>query len=382
MRIRADILTPRGISTDSVVEIDDSGKIVSVGAASSQAADYNYPSGLIVPGFIDLHVHGAGGSDFMDGSISAVRTVARTHARYGTTSLLATTLTAGHEAIDRAISAVVSVIEQPGPNEAKICGIHLEGPYICRSRRGAQPEAPIRPPDIAEIDHWQKLSGGRIKQITLAPEIDGAVEFIAHAAALGINVSLGHTNADSESVVRAVDAGARMGTHLFNAMTGLGHRAPGAVGALLTEDRVTCELICDGFHVAPMTVKLAVRAKGAAKIVLITDAMSGAAMVDGTYKLGGSPVIVRNGTAKFADGTLAGSILTMNTAFANIRKFSGATVAEAATMSSSNAARLLGLDDEMGAIEPGKSADLAVLDRNTGDVLATIQSGKFVYQSK
>jgi N-acetylglucosamine-6-phosphate deacetylase len=361
-----------------VVEIDGSGRIGKI-SNEPHGVDLDFSGLLIVPGFVDLHIHGGGGSDFMDGTVEAARTVARTHAATGTTSMLATTLTASRADVDRAILAITAVMDDPYGNEAAIRGIHLEGPYICSKRRGAQPETPIRLPDIAELDSWQDLSGGRIKQITMAPEISGALDFIKHAASIGVNVSLGHTDGTAEDVAAAVTAGASQGTHLFNAMTAMTHRAPGVAGALLADDRVYCELICDGFHVDPLVVKISVRTKGSDKILLITDAMSGASMPDGNYELGGEKVIVSGGAAKLVDGTLAGSVLTMNNAFHNVVQFAGVSSVEASRMSSLNAAGRIGLSNEIGTIELGKQADFAVIDTSTGQVQATIRQGKVIY---
>ena len=372
MRIIAKVLQKATIVPDSIIEFDDEGLITGVFEKASGPIDFEFSGLLAVPGFVDLHVHGAGGADFMDGTVEAVRTAARTHARFGTTSLLATTLTAERDKIDRSLSAITEVIESPAHDEAAIRGIHLEGPYICRNRRGAQPEGPIRSPDIAELDHWINLSKGWVKQITLAPEIPGAVHFIEHASRRGINVSIGHTDASSSEVNSAIFAGARMGTHLFNAMSPMTHRSPGAVGALLADDRTYCELICDGFHVDKVVVKVAVQAKGVDRIVLITDAMSGTAMPDGDYQLGGTKVIVDRGTARFVDGTLAGSVLTMNGAFNNVQNFAGLSIEDAVKVSSLNAANLIGLGSEIGSIEQGKKGDITILDQAAGSQRARL----------
>jgi len=380
MLISADTLNAEGIRSAQVLEVDESGNIAGICQHGGKRVDLDFSGFLAVPGFVDLHVHGAGGADFMDGAVESVRNIARTHARFGTTSLLATTLTAERDDIDRAIRAATHVMDNPEEGEAAIRGIHLEGPYICSKRRGAQPATPIRSPEIDELDHWYTLSNGRIKQITLAPELPGALPFIRHAVSLGVNVSIGHTDASYAEAEAAIDAGARMGTHLFNAMTALTHRQPGTVGALLSDDRAFCELICDGFHVDPAVVKLAVRAKGISGIVLITDAMSGTAMADGDYQLGGTKVIVKSGTAKFDDGTLAGSVLTMNKAFKNVIDFAGVTPSEASIMSASNAAYLIGLANRIGSLEVGKAADIAIVDQASGSICATIGSGRLLYR--
>jgi N-acetylglucosamine-6-phosphate deacetylase len=374
-----DIVTPSGVLRNSSIEIGDSGEINGVYNNAPSSADHDYSGLLIAPGFIDIHVHGGGGSDFMDGTVEAVRTVARTHARHGTTSLLATTLTASREDIERAIDSIISVMHAPRNNEAHIAGIHLEGPYICAKKRGAQPLSAIRPPDVDELAQWIELAAGHIKKITMAPELPGATQFIQWATAQGVAVSIGHTDADCATVESAVVAGATQATHLFNAMSPLTSRSPGAVGALMASAQVMCEIICDGVHVAPQVVKIAVHAKGDSGIVLITDAMSGASMPDGVYSLGGQKVNVAHGTAMFDDGTLAGSVLTMNQAFMNIMSFADVDTCQASTMGSLNGARAIGLESTNGSIEPGKYADLVVLDPLTGRVEATFLSGKLIF---
>ena len=359
--------------------IGDDGLIAAIDAASNQEADRDFSGLWIVPGFIDIHVHGGGGADFMDATPDAVRQVARTHARHGTTTLLATTLTAEREQIDRCIASVREVMDSPGPGEARIVGIHLEGPYISAAKRGAQPQAFIRPPDWDEMERWISLSGGAIKLVTIAPEIDGALDFIRRAAAAGVVVSIGHTSATVKEARAGIDAGARNATHLFNAMPPLAHRAPGAAAALLESDDVSVELIADGVHLHPAIAGIVSKIKGPGRIILITDAMAGAAMPDGEYSLGGSPVTVQSGTASFSDGTLAGSVLTMNQAFHNIRRFAGTIPSDAAAMTSLNAARLIGIDVWTGRLEVDFRADLAVIDPQTGAVEAAMRDGRWLW---
>ena len=361
--IVGDIVTPDGVLEDGAVTVDDDGVIAEVSAkrtSASQSGDIDADGFLVLPGFADVHVHGGGGADFMDGTVEAVRQVARTHARFGTTSLLATTLTASREATDAAIKALLTVTEAgQGQDEARVLGIHLEGPYICAAKRGAQPEAFIRPPDARmSLPHWITLSGETVRRITLAPEIAGAEEAIKLAVSKNITVSLGHTNATAAEAEAAIGWGATAATHLFNAMPPLHHRNPGAVGIALARTEIICEIIADGVHLHPLIVRIIVAAKGPMGAVLITDAISGAAMPDGEYELGGQPVVVKDGTAAFADGTLAGSVLTMNTAFMNVRRFAGVTLPDAARLSSGNALRQLGFGDRLGAIAPGMTADL------------------------
>ena len=383
--ITGEIVTPGGVVSGGAVTIDDSGRIAEVTptrTASARSGDIDAPGFLVLPGFVDVHVHGGGGADFMHGTTEAVKQIARTHARFGTTSLLATTLTASREATDRAIEAARAVLEAgPGDGEARIAGVHLEGPYICAAKRGAQPAEFVRPPDADEFAHWLKLGWGIIRKITLAPEIAGAEEVVRLARSHNITMSLGHTNATAAEVEAAIGWGVTSATHLFNAMTGLHHREPGAVGASLARPEIVCEVIADGVHLAPLVVRLIAAAKRPSGVVLITDAIEGAAMPDGEYTLGGFPVFVHGGTAAFADGTLAGSVLTMNTAFTNLRRFAPTvTLPDAALMSSGNALRQMGLGIERGAIAAGMTADLVVLDPETGAVEATLIGGRVAYR--
>jgi len=381
--ITGDIVTPDGVLEHGAVTVGDDGIISEVSARRTSAprsGDIDAGGFLVLPGFVDVHVHGGGGADFMHGTEDAVRQIARTHAKYGTTSLLATTLTASREATDRAIRAAQTVIDAgPGEGEARVLGIHLEGPYICAAKRGAQPEAFVRPPDREELTHWIKLGRGSIRRITLAPELEGVDEIIKYAALKGVTVSIGHTNATAAEAEAAIAWGATGATHLFNAMPPLHHRQPGAVGAALARPEIVCEVIADGVHLHPLIVRLVVAAKGPEGVVLITDAIEGTAMPDGEYELGGQTVLVQDGTAAFADGTLAGSILTMNRAFTNVRR-AGVTLPEAARMSSGNALRQLGQSDTRGTIAPGMAADLAVVHPETGEVAWTLIGGRVAYQ--
>ena len=314
--LTGDVVTPDGVFSDGALTVHAAGEIgeVSKGrAVSKRSGDIDATGFLVLPGFIDLHVHGGGGADFMQGTPEAVRQIARTHARFGTTGLLATTLTASRTETDRAIRAAQEVMEAgPGEGEARVLGIHLEGPYICLARRGAQPLAHIRLPDADELAHWIALSGQTIQQITLAPEMSGAADVIRLASAAEIIVSVGHTDATAADVLQAIGWGATQATHTFNAMRGLHHREPGTVGAVLARPEIVCEIIADGVHLDPLIVQLIVAAKGPQGAVLITDAIEGAAMPDGEYTLGGQPIFVQGDTAAFADGTLAGSVLTMS----------------------------------------------------------------------
>lgn len=378
------LVTPNGVLTNGALIADDKGLIAEMlprAEALSRRADIDASGLLVMPGFLDMHVHGGGGADFMHGTPEAVRQVLRTHAQSGTTGLLATTLTASRMDIDKSLEAVCTVqAEGRRDDEAQILGIHLEGPYICPARRGAQPLGPIRPPDVEELKHWIGLSHGQVRQLTIAPEVEGAEAVIRAAAALGIVVSVGHTDATSAQTLRAAGWGARQGTHVFNAMRGLHHREPGTVGAILACPGLVAEIIADGVHLHPLVVRLVIAAKGLDGVVLITDAMEAAAMPDGEYTLGGSPVTVQNKVAAFADGTLAGSVLTMSQAVQNVRQFANLGWADVSRLASANAARQLGVSGQMGTMQVGAQADFAVIDPETGRVEWTIIGGRVAYR--
>ena len=248
------------------------------------------------------------------------------------------------------------------------------------ARRGAQPGEWVRPPDVEEFAHWIALSGQTIRQITLAPEVAEAEEVIRLARTNDIVVSLGHTDATAAETEQAIGWGATQATHVFNAMRGLHHRQPGTAGASLARPEILCEVIADGVHLHPLIVRLIVAAKGISGVILITDAIEGTAMPDGDYLLGGQPILVKDGTAAFADGTLAGSVLTMNRAFSNARRFAGLSVPDSALVSSGNAARQLGLSHQFGELSPGKAADIAIIHPETGEVYWTLIDGRVAFR--
>jgi N-acetylglucosamine-6-phosphate deacetylase len=307
---------------------------------------------LVLPGFIDLHVHGGGGADVMDGG-GAVDTVARMHVRHGTTSLLATTMTAPHEEIAHALADVGRAIRERAAGAARVLGVHLEGPYINPGKLGAQPNF-ARVGTIEELSTLHALA--RIRVLTLAPEVSGHLEFIRHLKIAGILPQIGHTTGSYEYGVAALEAGASGFTHLFNAMSALHHRQPGMVGAALAHAEYS-ELIPDLLHVHPGAIRAARRA--IPKLYCVTDSTAGAGMPDGEYHLGSHRVTKCLGGVRLADGTLAGSVLTMDQAFRNLVSI-GIPPADAARHVSTNPADYIG-ERERGRLQPGAYADIVLM---------------------
>lgn len=329
----------------------------------------------ILPGFIDVHVHGGAGFDTMDASVEALTTMARFFAQHGVTTFLPTTMTVPHPAILQAITAVARQLTE-ALDGARIIGVHVEGPYISPKFPGAQPAIYIRQPNLDEFDAL--VAAGPVRMITLAPEEPGAAGLIAAALQHNVVAVLGHTNATYAECETAFAAGVTQATHTYNAMSALHHRYPGTLGAVLSNDAIYAQLIADTIHVHPAAIKILARCKGVQRTVLITDAIRATGLADGKYDLGGQMVTVQGATCTLADGTLAGSVLTMERALANFMAATGLSLAEAWPTTSRTPAASLGLDGVTGSIVPGYWADLVLLD-DALQVVATIVAGRIVY---
>ena len=354
------VLTPDETLDGYAVVIEDR-RIVQVTDAALPRADRVIDAaGLrVIPGLIDVHVHGAMGSDVMDATPEALASMETFFLQHGVTAYLPTTITASPDAL---LAALTNVASAPPSAGAQRLGAHLEGPYVAAGQRGAQPEAWLRAPDPLEYAAW--FAGGVVRWITLAPELPGAFELIASGSGRGVRLSAGHTEATYEQLCQASDWGVRHATHTFNGMRGLHHRQPGAVGAVLTDDRIYAELIADGVHVHPAVVKLAVRAKGIHRITLVTDAMRATGLTDGAYDLGGQTIDVRDGVARTAAGALAGSTLTLNRAVCNAQRFAGLSPNAALAMATRVPAEALGLGGLKGVLQPGADADVVLVDHD------------------
>lgn len=334
---------------------------------------------VVIPGFIDEHIHGAAGSDAMDGTIEDLKKIACALASEGTTGFLATTMTQSPENITKALRAVKEYRESNIPDGAEILGVHLEGPFIAKEHVGAQPLEYVAEPKVETFKKYEEASGNNIRIVTLAPEVPGALDLIKYLKSRNVVASVGHTGSKYEDVRKAIKAGASNATHTYNAMKGIHHREVGTVGATFLFDELNAEIICDGIHVSAPAIKLLYKNKPHDKFTLITDAMRAKHMPDGDYELGGQPVIVKNNEARLHDGTLAGSVLKMNLAVKNVMKFLDLPLEEVVKYATINPARNLHVDDVMGSIKVGKRANLVVVDQDM-NVHMTIRDGKVVYR--
>lgn len=336
----------------------------------------------IVPGFIDVHIHGAGGADTMDANLEALTTIATVLPAEGTTSFLATTITQEKDQIKKALKNVAVYCQHLNEaGKAEILGIHLEGPFINSKRAGAQPENQIIAPDLELFKEWQKDSNQLIKLVTLAPEIENGLELIRYLSATGVIASIGHSDATYEEVKEAVHAGATHVTHLFNGMRGIHHREPGVAGAALLFKELMIEIIADGIHVCPEMIKLSLQTKGMDGMILITDSIRAKCMKNGTYDLGGQNVTVKEGKALLDNGTLAGSILKMKESVQNMMEFANISLKEAVRLASTNPAKQLNVFDRKGSIEKGKDADIVILGRDL-EVKQTFCRGVKAFERK
>ncbi|MGO8984834.1 MAG: N-acetylglucosamine-6-phosphate deacetylase [Terriglobales bacterium] len=384
------LLTTTG-SVEQPFMLVEQGRVREISARRNRQAPAGVPlshfaDGIIVPGYVDLHVHGSAGWDVMDDNVSALPAIEHLLARHGVTSYLPTTVTAPMDVTLRALDRLAQAIEnreverEPRNHNKKArslpLGIHLEGPFISHSRRGVHPPEYLLDPTPACFEQFWQAARGRIRMMTIAPELEGAPEVIAEATRKGVCVSLGHSDADLDATQRGIAAGARHATHTFNAMRPLDHstldrRSPGILGAVLTDQRVSADIIADGIHVHPTVVKLFAHAKGPEQTVLITDAVSATGMPDGRYRLGSFEVDVRDGKCTL-DGKLAGSVLTLDRAVRNLARFAEWDLPQAVAAASRNPARVARLNK--GALEVGADADFLILSAE-GEVLRTFIGG-------
>ncbi|MEK8215970.1 MULTISPECIES: N-acetylglucosamine-6-phosphate deacetylase [unclassified Paenibacillus] len=363
------VLTPSGLIEEGVIAVSEE-VIQYVGEAAWLPEAYaHWPAGtqdkngLLIPGFVDVHVHGGAGYDFMYSDHASLDIITRFHASHGTTAMLATTMTAAKEDIDRVLSEVADY-RKGGMPFAQLAGVHLEGPFISPKWSGAQNPEHIVPANITWLEAWEKQYPGMIRQVTLAPECEGALEAILWLRKHGITAALGHTNATFEEIIAAADAGLNQAVHTFNAMTPLHHRKPGTAGAVMFDERIRAEIIADGIHVHAAAINVLSRLKIRNNLMLITDAMSATGLSDGEYTIGDLPVIVREGIATLKDNpdALAGSTLTMIRGFRYLVQEVGLSLQAASNAASLTPAISLGMQRFIGSLEAGKRADILLLD--------------------
>ncbi|CAM2945249.1 N-acetylglucosamine-6-phosphate deacetylase [Clostridium sporogenes] len=328
----------------------------------------------ISPGFIDVHIHGSGGKDVMDGEIESIKVISNTIAKRGVTSFLPTTMTMAKERIYKALDAIEQAMNMD-LGGAKVLGAHLEGPFINPKYKGAQKVDFIKNPSFDFIKGYENV----IKIITLAPEKDENFKFLKYIKEnTDIVLSIGHSDATYEQAMAAIDNGISRATHTFNAMTPLNHRKPGIIGAIMNTD-ISCELIADNIHVHKGAINVLTKIKGKDKIILITDSMRAGCMKNGIWELGGQKVIVKNGSARLEDNTLAGSILTLDNAIKNMKNNIDASLCEIISMVTINPAKDINIYDKKGSIEKGKDSDIVIFDKDI-NISMTIVEGNIVYQ--
>lgn len=377
------LLTPLEQIDDGALLIQD-GIISAVGARAAVTVPtkgrvVDFGDAILTPGLIDIHIHGGAGHDVMDGSDDSLAAIERMLAQHGITGYCPTTVTAPLGQTLKALEALGKAVERAENNghheqlRARPLGIHLEGPFLSHARRGVHPPLYLKPPSVELFNQMWDAAAGRIRILTIAPELEGALDLIREASRRGVCVSIGHSNATLAQALAGIQAGARHATHSFNAMRRLDHRDPGLMGAILTDRSVTADIIVDGLHVEPVVVDLFMRAKGVDRAVLITDGISATGMPDGTYHLGSFEVRVRGERCE-SFGKLAGSVLTLDRAIGNAMKFARLSFQDSLRMASLNPARVLGLEHRKGMLQAGADADITVFTPD-GHVLQTLVGG-------
>ncbi len=371
------------ISNSKVLLADGKIKAFGNAADSGSARVLKFPTTWhLIPGMIDLHVHGVAGADTMDASAEAFTTISSALSQDGVTSFLLTTMSASKPDIAKILEFIGAYdFESLQSRGAEVLGVYLEGPFLAAEKAGTQKSDYFQLPEIELFNHWQELASGLIKVVVVAPELENGLEFIKHLSNSGVVAAIGHSNAGYETTQLAIAAGASEATHMFNGMRGIHHREPGMVTAVLLDKRVLTEVIADGVHLHPSILQLIVNLKGTDKTVLITDSMRANHLSDGCYEFGGQQVVVKNGEARLDNDTLAGSVLTMDQAVRNMLAMTDCSLADIVQMTAVNPAKQLGVFANKGSIAGGKDADLVIMDENYR-VRLTICGGNIVFSAE
>jgi N-acetylglucosamine-6-phosphate deacetylase len=343
----------------------------------SVGATHRFPEATLVPAYVDIHIHGCAGHDVMEATPEALGAIGAYLASRGVGAYFPTTVTSPRDETVRSLAGLAAEIgrgPEAGYHGATPLGIHLEGPFLSHSKRGVHTDALLEAPSIALFDRFWNAAEGKICLMTIAPELPGAAELIAHATALGVRCSMGHSDARVCEAEAGFVAGARSATHTFNAMRIMDHREPGLAAYVLDKQSLFAEIICDGIHVDPLMVRLYFKAKDEDRIILVTDGISATGMPDGTYMLGDMEVEVRDGRCT-SNGILAGSVLTLDRGVQNLIKFTGASLNTAAAAASHNPSQLMGIDDNWGCLDAGRIANITVLSP-TAEVIQAFLAGR------
>ncbi len=375
------LLGPAGVVEYPLVRIED-GRICSITTLSPEdyeriPATYRYSGATLVPAYVDIHIHGCAGHDVMEATPDALRAIGSYLASRGVGAYFPTTVTSPRDETVRSLAGLASEIgrnDQATGSGATPLGIHLEGPFLSHLKKGVHSEALLEAPSIPLFNRFWQAAEGKIRLMTIAPELPGALELIAHATALGVRCSMGHSDARVSQAEAGYRSGARSATHTFNAMRAIDHREPGLAAYVLDKQSLFAELICDGIHVDPLMVRLFLRSKGEHHAILVTDGMSATGMPDGTYMLGGIKVEVRDGRCT-SNGTLAGSVLTMDRAVRNLMEFTGVGLNIAVAAASRNPSQLMGIADDWGSLDVGREANITVLSPSA-EVIQTFLAGR------
>ena len=328
------------------------------------------------PGFIDIHNHGNSGSDVMDGDENSLDKMGAYHLSNGITSYLGTVITSSYEDMVNAMKNMCNYNNKD--DKAQLIGVHLEGPFFDKSKKGAQPEKYIKAPDLEEIKAILDITKDKMKMVSLAPELEGALEVIEYLSKKGVTAAVAHTNATYDQAIGGINAGITVATHLYNGMRSFNHREPGVIGAVLNDDRVFCEIIYDRYHLHDGAVHIALKMKGYDKIILVSDAMRAAGLPDGEYTLGIQKVNVVDGAARIESGNLAGSTLNLRQGVYNMIKYLNIPIHQVVKMASLNPAKAINMDDKLGSIDVGKRADLLLFDQDI-NIKKVILGGNVVF---